>query len=313
MNCGQANQMDLVDYLYTLGFNPRKIRREDHWYLSPFRDEKEASFKINKTKNVWYDYGLGKGGNLVDFVTEFYRYNVSEALQKISLFRPQKFAQNIVERPPVHLHLNGERNQKAAGESAIKIIAAKQPITDPNLCSYLLKRKIEKNIADKYCHEINFIIADKEYKAIGFKNNAGGYELRNEYFKGSNSPKYVSYLNNNATNITVFEGFFDFLSYQSINQNQQHHLTNFLVLNSLSFFERSLLLIEKHESIYLYLDHDEAGRKCTNLAQKRSLKFKDESKLYEGCKDLNEWKVKINEHNINQKRNGVKHRMRRHL
>jgi len=182
MNCKQANQIDLVDYLYTLGFIARKIRREDHWYLSPFRDEKEASFKINKTKNFWYDYGLGKGGNLVDFVTEFYRCNVSEALRKISLFHPRKSVILIGERPPVHLHQNGEKNYEVAGETAIKIIAAKQPITDPNLCSYLVQRRIEKNIADRYCHEINFTIAEKEYKAIGFKNNAGGYELRNKDF-----------------------------------------------------------------------------------------------------------------------------------
>ncbi len=313
MNCEQANQIDLVDYLCALGFNPRKIRREDYWYLSPFRQEKEPSFKVNKNKNVWYDHGLGKGGNLVDFAKEFYRCNVSEALQKIALFHPQKFVINIAERPPVHLYQNRERKLQLAGETAIKIIAAKQPITDPNLCSYLFKRRIEKNIADKYCHEINFTIAEKEYKAIGFKNIAGGYELRNEYFKGSNSPKYVSYLDNNANNIAVFEGFFDFLSHQSINQNQQHHLTNFLVLNSLSFFERSLLLMEKHESIHLYLDNDEAGRKCTSLAQKMSLKFRDESKLYEGCKDLNEWKMKSKKPNINLKINEVKHRMRRHL
>jgi DNA primase len=313
MNCEQANQIDLVDYLYTLGFNPKKIRRENHWYSSPLRQEKEASFKVNKNKNVWYDHGLGKGGSLVDFAKEFYSCNVSEALPKIALFHPQKFGQNIAERPPVHLHQNAERNDEAAGETAIKIISAKQPITDPNLCSYLLKRKIEKNIANRYCHEINFTIAEKEYRAIGFKNNAGGYELRNEFFKGSNSPKYVSYLDNNAGNITVFEGYFDFLSYQSIHQNKEYHLTNFLVLNSLSFFERSLLLMEKHECIHLYLDNDEAGRKCTTLAQKRSLKFKDESKLYEGCKDLNEWNVKHKEHNINQKINEVKHQIRRHL
>ena len=107
---------------------------------------------------------------------------------------------------------------------------------------------------------------EKIYIAIGFKNNAGGYELRNEYFKGSSSPKYVTYLDNKANKISVFEGFFDFISYQSIIKTSEQELTNFLVLNSLSFFERSLLLMEKHESIHLYLDQDEAGRKCTKLA-----------------------------------------------
>jgi len=31
-----------------------------YWYLSPLREEKEASFKVNRKKNVWYDHGIGK-------------------------------------------------------------------------------------------------------------------------------------------------------------------------------------------------------------------------------------------------------------
>ena len=291
MNCEQANQIDLVDYLHALGYDPFKIRSEDYWYSSPLRNEKTPSFKINRIKNAWYDHGIGKGGKLVDFATEYYHCNVSEALQKIVSFQEQKnLSKNIVLRPPVHLHniLSGDKD---AGETAIKIIAASQPIKEPSLCRYLEQRKIDKNIADKYCHEVIFIMSDKEkvYRAIGFKNNAGGYELRNEYFKGSSSPKYVSYLKNNANKISVFEGFFDFLSYRTIHQKDDQYLTNFLVLNSLSFFERSLLLMEKHEHIQLYLDQDKEGIKWTDIAKKRSLKFKDESKFYKDHKDLNEW------------------------
>jgi len=181
------------------------------------------------------------------------------------------------------------------------------------LCSYLRQRKIDKSVADKYCYEVVFKVKGKEreFRAIGFKNNVGGYELRNEFFKGCSSPKYISYFDNNVPEkIKVFEGFFDFLSYQTLNQNQQHELTNFLVLNSLAFFERSLLLIEKHESIHLYLDNDTAGRKCTSIAEKRSLKFKDESKLYSGTKDLNEWIIKAEKVQQIQQ---VKHRRGRHL
>jgi hypothetical protein len=49
--------------------------------------------------------------------------------------------------------------------------------------------------------------------------------------------------------------------------------------------------MEKHQSIHLYLDQDEAGRKNTKLALKRSLNFKDESKLYKSYKDLNDWLI----------------------
>jgi hypothetical protein len=52
MNCEQANQIDLVEYLRGLGFTPQKISKEDHWYLSPLREESQASFKVNKYKNV---------------------------------------------------------------------------------------------------------------------------------------------------------------------------------------------------------------------------------------------------------------------
>ncbi|HUZ61069.1 MAG TPA: CHC2 zinc finger domain-containing protein [Hanamia sp.] len=298
MNCEQANQIDLVNYLNSLGYQPQKIRGSDYWYLSPFRDEKEPSFKINRNKNVWYDHGPGKGGKLIDFAMEFYRCDVSEALQKISFFHPQNNFKNKLVRPQFHLPKNSVADNQDARETAIKIIAAKQPIQDLVLCRYLLQRRIDKGIADSYCHEVHFTNADtdKIYKAIGFKNNAGGYELRNEYFKGSSSPKYVTYVDNGAKNISVFEGFFDFMSYETLNKNQREDLTrlpnrhmNFLILNSLSFFERSLLLMEKHKNIHLFLDHDNAGRKCTNLGLKRSSQFKDESKLYNGYKDLNDW------------------------
>ena len=64
MNCEQANQIDLVDYLFSIGFSPNKISAENYWFLSPLRDERTASFKVNKTKNIWYDHGIGKGGKL---------------------------------------------------------------------------------------------------------------------------------------------------------------------------------------------------------------------------------------------------------
>jgi hypothetical protein len=267
MNCAEANQIDLVDYLYSLGYQPQKIRGNGYWYLSPLREEKEASFKVNRNKNVWYDHGLGKGGNIVEFTVQFFNCNVSEALQKIFSFHPQKIALRSLKREALFTQQNFLINSFDDNEGGIKIIGAKQPIKDLFLCRYLKKRRIHESVANKYCSEISFELNDRIYKAIGFKNTAGGYELRNEFFKGGSSPKYVSYFNHkNANSITVFEGFFDFLSYQTIHQNQDQSLTSFLVLNSLAFFERSLLLMEKHNKVYLYLDHDEAGRKYTQLA-----------------------------------------------
>lgn len=388
MNCEEGNKLGLVEYLFSLGFAPAKIRGNNYWYLSPLRDEKEASFKIDRNKNVWYDHGAGRGGSVVDFVMQYFNCDVQTALQKLSSqqvsekqftstgrlpfiipskVNPQELFDdynNILtteksdqKRPPFHLHENSLIDHRDAAETAIEIIAAKKPVTDPMLCRYLKQRKIAKDVADKYCNEVVFKFRNKERKhiAIGFKNGAGEYELRSKYFKLSSSPKYVTYITTERQNcdtetrhtstcfdspneqqqkyknednylfnrsfivsqnnlskssfhhnlnsddeaqnqhqkqprsIAVFEGFFDFLTYQTMHKNQQQALTDFLILNSLAFFERSLLLMEKHERIHLYLDHDEAGKKCLDMALKRSWKYQDESGLYKGYKDLNDW------------------------
>src|SRR5688500_8509892 len=83
MNCAEANQMDLVEYLYSLGFHPEKIRNNDYWYLSPLRDEKTASFKVNKVLNLWFDHGMGKGGNLIDFALLYHHCSLHKILQNL--------------------------------------------------------------------------------------------------------------------------------------------------------------------------------------------------------------------------------------
>jgi len=87
MNCAEANQKDMVDYLQILGYQPKKITNNDYWYLSPLRSEKEASFKINRTKNTWYDHGIGKGGRLVDFGTHYFNCSVADLLHRLSAFK----------------------------------------------------------------------------------------------------------------------------------------------------------------------------------------------------------------------------------
>lgn len=82
--CAEAKQIDLVDYLASLGHLPQKVRNQDYWYLSPLRDEKTPSFKVNRPLNVWYDHGTGKGGNLVDFGTLYFNCSVADLLQRLS-------------------------------------------------------------------------------------------------------------------------------------------------------------------------------------------------------------------------------------
>lgn len=284
MNCEQANQIDLVDYLFSIGFQPAKISGENYWYLSPLHLERTASFKVNKTGNIWYDHGIGKGGKLVDFVCLYLSCQIPAALQQIADC-------SVTANFPFHQQ-KAVAFPSAAYEGAIRIFSVKNPIVDPLLVGYIKQRNIDLGVANEFCQEVWYKTGENTFCAVGFKNSSGGYELRSPNFKGSASPKYVTWLDNKADSISVFEGFFDFLSYQSM-ENLREAPTNILVLNSLSFFTRSLLLMEKHERVHLYLDNDKAGKECVTQAMQRTNKVIDESSLYKGHKDLNEWLVSL--------------------
>lgn len=167
-----------------------------------------------------------------------------------------------------------------------------RPLAALELLNYLHKRCIPLEIAERFCKEIDFLLYGKKHTVIGFQNNAGDYELRSENFKGSSSPKDVTFIDNRAEDVAVFEGFFSFLSFCTVNKNLTAPLSNCLVLNSLSFFEKSRPLMEQYKQVHLILDRDTAGINCTKRAfQLNADKYIDRSDFYQHHKDLNQWLI----------------------
>ncbi len=207
----------MVDYLASLGFPVARKTGSDHWYLSPLHEEKTPSFKIDRGKQVWYDHALGKGGDLVRFGQEYHGCGYGELLQKfrdyLSLPRqasPEKAA------PP-----RSKKENVQAGDEGKKIkVTAQRPITSSHLKAYLHERGIPFSIAGQYCREVDFTLKGRGFTALGFKNDGGGYEIRNRNFKASSAPKGPTLIRNswddrpeNEKSVAVFEGFFSFLSY----------------------------------------------------------------------------------------------------
>ncbi len=92
-NNQKMRQIDIVEYLEKIGYQPQKIRNNDYWYLSPLREEKEASFKVNRKLNLYYDHGTGRGGNFIDFALLYHQCRFKELLEEIknSLFFTRRF------------------------------------------------------------------------------------------------------------------------------------------------------------------------------------------------------------------------------
>ncbi|WP_142683861.1 CHC2 zinc finger domain-containing protein [Chitinophaga polysaccharea] len=286
LSCKDARPLDLVDYLASLGHHPQKIRNQDYWYLSPLRQERTPSFKVSRRLNMWYDHGIGKGGNLIDFGLLYFNCPISDFLQRLAQYQPSP---TFSFHPPAPASFAGEK--KEPDEDKIVVVAT-PPLNDAALLGYIHKRRIPVEIARRFCEEVDFLLYGKKNTAIGFRNEAGGYELRSEYFKGSSSPKDVTFINNGTEQVSVFEGFFSFLSFQSTALDRTTSQSNCLILNSLFFFEKSRPRMEQHQQVQLFLDRDTAGISHTKIALKwGGNRYIDRSDFYQGHKDLNDWLI----------------------
>ena len=64
-------QIPLADFLARLGHEPVRRSGNELWYRAPYRSERTPSFRVNVAKQLWYDFGLGKGGDIFTLAGEF--------------------------------------------------------------------------------------------------------------------------------------------------------------------------------------------------------------------------------------------------
>ena len=69
----EIKTIPLAAFLSRLGHEPAARKGTRLWYKSPLRQEQTPSFKVETTLNCWYDFGIGKGGNIIDLATELYQ------------------------------------------------------------------------------------------------------------------------------------------------------------------------------------------------------------------------------------------------
>ena len=219
MNIEDVKQISIADYLHSLGYSPVKRQGNSLWYKSPLREEHEASFKVNTDRNLWYDFGAGKGGNIIA-------------------------------------------------------------------------------LAKRECKELHFTNNGRPFFAIGFPNMAGGYEVRNSFFKGCIAPKDITHIRQQGEpreKCLVFEGFMDYLSFLTL--RMKNCLTmpdldrqDYVILNSTVNVPKAIDVLYPYERIHCMLDNDETGYKATQaITLEYSYRVRDFSDNYRGYSDLNDY------------------------
>lgn len=274
MNCEIARNFSVLMALEKLGHFPKQQTEQDAWFLSPFRSETQASFKVSIMKNRWFDHGAGIGGNVIDLVSLVLKCPVKEALEFLS-------DSNAV------FSVHQQQTSVVGRSQNIEIIKV-QEINHPALIQYSNSRRIPVQVLTMFCKQVWYRYGDSVFFAIGLENSDGGWELRNRMYKTSSSPKAYTYFNRGNKQLVVLEGMFDLLSLMVLDP-ELINTSDIIVLNSISFVRNIQYLLEQYPRGILFLDHDATGRMKTKELLDVFHQLEDGSVKYYKSKDLNDY------------------------
>ena len=164
MEIQNIKQISITDYLQQQGYSPARVQGIQFWYCSPLRNESTPSFKVNTERNQWYDFGTGEHGDIIDLVCILQHCTMNEAIELLTS------SKQIVQQD---FSFGGERK---ASKHKLEIISV-QSLTNPYLLRYIAERGIPLSIANRFCSEIRYNNTNRTYYAIGFANDAGGWEI----------------------------------------------------------------------------------------------------------------------------------------
>lgn len=260
----------------------KKGQSKDMWF-SPFRSENTASLHINGKENIWFDHGAGIGGTNVQLVMLIKHCSYEEARKFIASLDP----------------ILKQSHQDTESKSRKSEIKSVRSISSYYIKKYIESRKIPVKLAEQYCKEIIVHSYDKnrDFTWIGFENNAGGYAMSSPSGYKSTDKAGITTINTegdrtdipSSENVMIFEGFFDFLSWQVL-QSRIYPNCDAVVLNSAHLLHRAFAYIGLHKSIICFFDNDDTGKKYLQETKDyfKGKDIKDMSNLYSRYNDLND-------------------------
>ena len=283
--------ISIRQFLARRDIQPKYERNGYGMYLSPLREERTPSFKVDYVQNLWYDFGLGEGGTLLTLVMRLERCDSREAVRRLQNGEKRdagsaSLSPGIYKRPAVG---GPSPVMRPATVPALRVLSD-APLRHPALVGYLASRGIVPSVAAAFCREVRYEVNGRAFFAVGFRNDAEGWELRSARFKGGSSPKHITTIDNQSDTVIAFEGFMDFLAYLSLKYSERLRI-DATVLNSVVNLPKAVPFISRHPVIHAFFDNDEAGRKATaNLIRlcPRS-EVIDQSHFYRGHKDVNDY------------------------
>jgi mobilizable transposon, excision protein, putative len=279
MQLQDIKQVSIVQYLAQDALEVKLIKGVNYWYCSPLRSELTPSFKVNAERNQWYDFGTGDHGDIIDLVCILQHCSTAEAMRRLATLNGVRLAPSF--------SFEGTTTLRSQAPS-MELISV-QAVKHPKLLLYFTERGLQPSDASPFLSEVYYRVSEKCFFALGFPNDAGGWELRNSYFKGCFAPKAISTIKGTDSHkLQLFEGFMDFLSWRKLHPEVQ---AESIILNSLTLLPKLIPSLHPYPIIESLLDNDEAGDRATKQLFDAGLPVKDMRACYAPYKDINEYLI----------------------
>lgn len=263
----KATEMDIVEFLEKIGVTPEYIIKDDVFYCIPHYELK-PNIKVNNSDNTYIDLITKSKGTLEKLVKRIYSYSKSDAITLIQ--KTKNLISPLVtdyRTKPYYVFLSDEYH--LISESTIGYIFPVSMdlfsfIHDMTLLKYIWKSKLNQEIVNSYCQEVECIAIriGRFYKDITFRNDSKGCVLFNSTFYGNKMPVDVRTIKGTSgtlEKLTVFFRPVDFLSYLTLKETIIPE-NDVIVVNAESKIIDAILSSLDYSTIDLYLGNDEKKR-----------------------------------------------------
>jgi hypothetical protein len=298
MNIEQAKAISIIDLLTKLGHKPVRTQRHRVRYLSPYRIERTASFDVHPGSNTWIDRGDGnRGGNTFDLALLIMKFLNPE--QEHTIPDALRWLENMAGLAPFIKPV--ETEDYTQNDSSL-VLSKVTTIQHQKLIEYLASRGIPLSVGKQYLKQARIYNKNsgKHFYTLAFPNELGGYELRNQFFKGCIRPKGITFIRGAKPDggIHLFEGSPDYGTILTLN-NGKPFRSDTIVLNSVSLMNQATPFIKGYgyKVAYTWMHNDVAGKKATAslddfFKTEQGLKHRPMNFMYLPYKDANIWHQK---------------------
>jgi hypothetical protein len=197
-----------------------------------------------------------------------------------------------------------ETDNKKTEEPQPKLIEV-VPLRSFWLTYWLWQHRIPENVARNYCREVHYKTGEKEFAAIGFHNDAGGWLIRNRYHRSSIGPAGPTHLAHGSQQLAVFTDFVDLLTLVGRLGAILYPLPDLLLLAPTDGVSQLRDIENIYSKVHLWLPNDGPGNRLTEAALRYSPTCHghrptclDHRLLYKGYKNLNDWACHVGKRRV---------------